>query len=75
MSSMSSEIILDEIIEQCHIVLVQDVIYNALREYAENQKGTNYGAVAYCIYSRIDDAENGLCTTIMNPELIESLNL
>jgi len=73
--SESKKIIIDEILEQGHIVLVQDVIYNALSEYAENQKGSNYGAVAFCIKSRIDDAEETGEMNIMNPELIDSLNL
>lgn len=74
--SISKKILLDEIIEQCHVENVEDVIFWALDAYSKLVgKSTNGKMIAYAIVQRIKDDENKGEPELMNPELIESLNL
>lgn len=54
----NTKILIDELIEQSHIQDVDDVIFWALQDYADKNKGMQSGTVAYAIAQRmIDDAE------------------
>ena len=71
MSDLSKRILIDELIEQGHPEQVENVIYHALKDYAENNKQTWSGAIAFAIKSRLEDAEAS--PALMNPERIKTL--
>ena len=75
MSSISKKIIIDELIEQPHHEKVEHVIFWALEAYSKSESRTNGKMIAYAIIERIKDSENTSEEGLMNPELINSLNL
>lgn len=57
--SIAKRVIIDELDEQMHPEMVEDVIFWALEFYAENKKESTLGrAIAYAIKERILDEEN-----------------
>lgn len=74
--SISKNIILDELIEQPHHEKVEDVIFWALEAYYKSEgKSTDGKMIAYAIVQRIKVDEGKGKSELMNPELIESLDL
>lgn len=74
--SIASQIIVDELIEQGHIVDVEDVIYKALKEYCKINRDNWNGSIAFAISKRIEEAiENETPEPIMNPELVGLLKI
>lgn len=55
--TVAKDILLDELNEQGHPVMVEDVIFWALEHYAEAKKGTWGCTVAYAIVERIKREE------------------
>ncbi len=57
-SKIAKQIILDELQEQSHPELVEDVIFWALEYYAKNKSESTFGkAIAYSIVERIKQKE------------------
>ena len=56
--SIAKRVIIDELDEQMHPEMVEDVIFWALGFYAEHKKDTLGGVIAYAIKERILDEEN-----------------
>tara|TARA_R110002020_G_scaffold318905_7_gene534550 strand:- start:7626 stop:7844 length:219 start_codon:yes stop_codon:yes gene_type:complete len=67
----TTKILIDELIEQGHPEQVENVIYHALKDYAENNKQTWSGAIAFSIKSRLEDAEER--PALMNADVIEKI--
>ena len=71
MSKTSKKILIDELIEQGHPEKVENVIYQALKEYAESNRTTWQGVIAKTITSRIDEED----PVLMNEDRINQLFL
>lgn len=57
-SKIAKEVILDELKEQTHPELVEDVIFWALKAYAQNHPEPSWGKIiSHSIISRIEEAE------------------
>ena len=67
------KVLIDELLEQGHVEEVENVIFWALQDYAEKNKGFNSGAVAYAISQRMIESEKEENPAIMNYEAIDSL--
>lgn len=66
-SNVAKKIIIEELKENVHVEKVEDVIYWALKHYAETQKDTFGGMIAYSIIKRI---EMNFSKTIFNHALV-----
>lgn len=73
--SKQKKVLIDELIEDSHLQKVEDVIFWALQDYAEKNKGMQSGVVAFSISQRMIEAEKEETPIIQNFELIDSLNL
>lgn len=55
--SIAEKILIEELNENTHPELVEDVIFWALKEYSKKEEPSNGSMVAYAIVHRIKDAE------------------
>lgn len=69
--SIIKQIIVDELVENCHVIDFEIVLFIALKKIAKDNKKYHSGVIASCVVDRIATAEKE-SLKLMNPEVVKA---